>query len=52
MAFCVVGLLLFAVKIHQEERLLLTVFPAEYAAYRRRVPRIVPGLNRAWGRQG
>jgi protein-S-isoprenylcysteine O-methyltransferase Ste14 len=36
--------ILFEVKIHQEERLLLTTFPGEYPAYRRRVPQLVPGL--------
>ena len=45
LAIFAVGAVLFEVKIHQEERLMLAAFPAEYAAYRRRVPQIVPGLR-------
>jgi len=41
----VAGVILFEVKIHQEERLLLTTFPGEYPAYRQRVPQLVPGLD-------
>jgi protein-S-isoprenylcysteine O-methyltransferase Ste14 len=41
----VVGLVLFEVKIYQEERLMVAAFPDEYAAYRRRVPQIAPGLQ-------
>jgi protein-S-isoprenylcysteine O-methyltransferase Ste14 len=44
-ALVVVGAILFEVKIHQEERLMLATFPDEYPAYRRRVPQIVPGLG-------
>ena len=46
-----VALLLLAVKAHFEERLLTAAFPGEYARYRRRVPRLVPGLSalRGWG---
>ena len=44
-AIVVVGLVLFEVKIHQEERLMIATFPDEYAAYRRRVPQIVPGIR-------
>ena len=44
-ALVVVGLVLFEVKIYQEERLMIATFPDEYAAYRRRVPQIVPGLR-------
>lgn len=40
----VVGLGLFG-KIREEERLMTTQFPAEYPAYRRRVPQLVPGLK-------
>jgi protein-S-isoprenylcysteine O-methyltransferase Ste14 len=40
-----VGLVLFAVKIHFEERLLTATFPDEYADYQRRVPQLVPGLS-------
>jgi protein-S-isoprenylcysteine O-methyltransferase Ste14 len=42
-----VGVLLFAVKIHFEERLLASMFPDEYTLYRSRVPKLVPGLL-AW----
>jgi protein-S-isoprenylcysteine O-methyltransferase Ste14 len=39
--------LLFAeLRIHTEERLMLTTFPAAYPDYRRRVPQLVPGLRR------
>jgi protein-S-isoprenylcysteine O-methyltransferase Ste14 len=40
-----VGLVLLSLKAHFEERLLSSTFPDEYAAYRRRVPRLVPGLS-------
>jgi protein-S-isoprenylcysteine O-methyltransferase Ste14 len=33
------------VKIYSEERLLSTVFPAEYERYRRQVPQLIPGLR-------
>ena len=41
----VAGLIVFSVKIHAEERLLLLNFPDEYPAYRQRVPQLVPGLR-------
>jgi protein-S-isoprenylcysteine O-methyltransferase Ste14 len=41
----VAGVILFEVKIRQEERLLVTIFPGEYPAYRKRVPQLVPGLD-------
>ena len=45
---CVVGLVLilivFAVKIGQEEKLMLETFPEAYPRYRERVKAIVPGL--------
>jgi protein-S-isoprenylcysteine O-methyltransferase Ste14 len=44
-----VGALIVAVKIHLEEQLLTEVFPGEYAQYRHRVPRLVPGLHRLSG---
>jgi len=44
-ALAVVGLILFEVKIYQEERLMVATFPDEYADYRRRVPQIAPGLQ-------
>jgi protein-S-isoprenylcysteine O-methyltransferase Ste14 len=40
-----VGLVLFSVKIHFEERLLTATFPDEYTDYRHRVPQLVPGLS-------
>jgi protein-S-isoprenylcysteine O-methyltransferase Ste14 len=41
----VAGLIVFLVKIHAEEQLLLANFPDEYPAYRERVPQLVPGLG-------
>jgi protein-S-isoprenylcysteine O-methyltransferase Ste14 len=41
----VAGLIVFLVKVHAEERLLLANFPDEYPAYRQRVPQLVPGLG-------
>ena len=37
------GLVFAWLKIRSEERLLLATFPDEYAAYRERVPRLIPG---------
>ena len=37
------GLVVAALKIRSEERLLLATFPDAYAAYRERVPALVPG---------
>jgi len=39
------GVILLEVKVRQEERLLLEVFPDEYPAYRERVPQLIPGLR-------
>jgi protein-S-isoprenylcysteine O-methyltransferase Ste14 len=44
-ALAAVGLVLFEVKIYQEERLLVATFPDEYPDYRRRVPQIAPGIQ-------
>ena len=41
-----VGLVLFELRIHMEEGLMLTTFPEAYPRYRRRVPQLVPGLGR------
>ena len=45
---CVVGLVMvtlaFAVKIGQEERLMLETFPQAYSAYRMRVKALIPGV--------
>ena len=41
----VAALIVFLVKIHAEEQLLLATFPDEYPAYRERVPQLVPGLG-------
>jgi protein-S-isoprenylcysteine O-methyltransferase Ste14 len=41
----VAGLIVFWVKIHTEEQLLLANFPEEYPAYRQHVPQLVPGLR-------
>jgi protein-S-isoprenylcysteine O-methyltransferase Ste14 len=40
-----VGFILFEVKIHMEESLLLATIPDEYPSYRRRVPQLLPGLH-------
>jgi len=45
---CVLGMLLlalaFLVKMSQEERLMMQTFPVAYAAYRKRVKALVPGV--------
>lgn len=45
-----VGLVLFSIMIHLEEKLLVTTFPDEYPRYRERVPRLIPGLPAPWNR--
>jgi protein-S-isoprenylcysteine O-methyltransferase Ste14 len=40
-----VGLVLFEVKLHVEEALMLATFPDEYPRYRQRVPQLIPGLR-------
>ena len=45
LAFLVVGVAFLAARIPIEERLMSTAFPDEYARYRERVPRLVPGLQ-------
>ena len=45
MAVVIAGVILLGVKIRQEERLLLAIFPGEYHAYREHVPQLVPGLD-------
>jgi protein-S-isoprenylcysteine O-methyltransferase Ste14 len=45
-----IGLIVAEIKIRAEERLMVATFPDEYARYRGRVPRLVPGL-RALGRR-
>ena len=45
LALLVVGAVVLATRIPTEERLMSKTFPAEYARYRKRVPRIVPGLH-------
>jgi protein-S-isoprenylcysteine O-methyltransferase Ste14 len=45
------GLIVFEVKIHMEERLMVATFPDEYPQYRRRVPQLVPGLHALRQRQ-
>ena len=44
-AMAMAAAVLFEVKIHQEERLMIATFPDEYPDYRRRVPQIVPFLR-------
>jgi protein-S-isoprenylcysteine O-methyltransferase Ste14 len=45
LAILVVGTVFLATRIPIEERLMSNTFPDEYARYRERVPRIVPGLH-------
>jgi len=45
LAFLVIGTVVLATRIPVEERLMSKTFPEEYARYRERVPRLVPGLN-------
>ena len=45
LALLVVGAVVLATRIPIEERLMSKTFPEEYARYRKRVPRIVPGLQ-------
>jgi protein-S-isoprenylcysteine O-methyltransferase Ste14 len=40
------GVVFFAVKIREEERLMSATFPDEYTRYRQLVPQLVPGLRR------
>jgi protein-S-isoprenylcysteine O-methyltransferase Ste14 len=40
-----VGLVLFEVKLHVEEKLMVATFPDEYQRYRQRVPQLIPGLR-------
>jgi protein-S-isoprenylcysteine O-methyltransferase Ste14 len=45
LAILVVGTVFLATRIPIEERLMSNTFPDEYARYRERVPRLVPGLH-------
>jgi protein-S-isoprenylcysteine O-methyltransferase Ste14 len=45
LALLIVGGAFLAARIPIEERLMSKAFPDEYARYRRRVPRLVPGLH-------
>jgi len=45
LALPVVGAAIVATRIPIEERLMSSAFPDEYARYRRRVPRLLPGLQ-------
>jgi len=45
LAFLVVGAAIVATRIPIEERLMTRTFPDEYARYRERVPRLLPGLQ-------
>jgi protein-S-isoprenylcysteine O-methyltransferase Ste14 len=46
-----VFLVLFEIKIRIEERFMMGEFPVEYPRYRRRVPKLVPGLRLFSGRR-
>lgn len=45
---CIIGflvaLLALAIKMSQEERLMMETFPQDYPEYRRRVKTLIPGL--------
>jgi protein-S-isoprenylcysteine O-methyltransferase Ste14 len=41
------GIVIFEVKLHQEERLLTETFGEQYVHYKQRVPQLIPGLK--WG---
>ena len=41
-----VSVVLFELKIREEERIMSATFPGEYARYRQRVPQLIPGLGR------
>jgi len=45
LALLAVGAAFLAIRIPIEERLMSTTFPEEYARYRERVPRLLPGLQ-------
>jgi protein-S-isoprenylcysteine O-methyltransferase Ste14 len=44
------GIIIFEIKIHQEERLLTETFGEEYVQYKRCVPQLIPGLRWRKGR--
>jgi protein-S-isoprenylcysteine O-methyltransferase Ste14 len=43
------GIVIFEIKLHQEERLLRETFGDEYVQYQQRVPQLIPGLKRGKG---
>jgi protein-S-isoprenylcysteine O-methyltransferase Ste14 len=45
LAFLAIAAAVVALRIPIEERLMTNTFPDEYARYRKRVPRLMPGLN-------
>ena len=45
LAILIVGGFVLATRIPTEERLMSKTFPDEYASYRKRVPRLIPGLQ-------
>ena len=45
LVFLVIGAVVIATRIPIEERLMSKTFPEQYARYRKRTPRIVPGLQ-------
>ncbi|HYU76366.1 MAG TPA: isoprenylcysteine carboxylmethyltransferase family protein [Ktedonobacteraceae bacterium] len=42
-----VGIVIFEIKLHQEERLLTETFGEQYVRYKQHVPQLIPGLK--WG---
>jgi len=43
------GIVIFEVKLHQEERLLTETFGEQYVQYQRRVPQLIPGVKLGQG---
>ncbi len=41
----ILGIVIFEVKLHLEERLLTETFGEQYVQYKRRVPQLIPGLK-------
>jgi protein-S-isoprenylcysteine O-methyltransferase Ste14 len=49
-ALFLLGIVIFEIKLHQEERLLTEIFGEAYIHYQRRVPQLIPGLRWRRGR--
>jgi len=44
------GIIVFEIKLHQEERLMTETFGEQYIQYKQHVPQLIPGLK--WGQKG